>query len=58
MAVGIIGPDVTITRVSSSTTKVTSTTPSFSVPTSYLTATVMVAAGGGGGGINLSLIHI
>lgn len=48
---GLIGPDATITRVSSSQTKVTSTTPSFPVPSSYLTATVVVVAGGGGAGM-------
>lgn len=52
MAVGLIGTPATVTRVSSSTTKVTSTTPSFPVSPSYLTATVMVVAGGGGAGTN------
>ena len=50
MAIGLIGTPATVTRVSSSTTKVTSTTPSFPVSPSYLTATVMVVAGGGGAG--------
>ena len=46
MAIGLIGTPATVTRTSSSSTKVTSTTPSFSVPSSYLTATVAVVARG------------
>ena len=47
----LIGASPTITRVNSSSSKVTSTNPSFPIPSSYLTATVCVVAGGGGGGM-------